>query len=693
MLNLARQLCGMVLAFFCGVNGALWASANAADRHLLEEIVVTATRLPALASKLPVAVSVISQDEIQLGRQQLGLDESLARVPGLFFQNRYNFAQDLRISIRGFGARANFGIRGIRIFVDDIPLTLPDGQSGVDALDLGTAQQIEVIRGPYSAVYGASTGGVINIRSEDGPDQPTISGRVNVGAYDYRQWQIKAGGQHGSLNWLANGSATELGGYRDHAALESDLFNAKLFYDFDADTRLTLVVNAVDSPLADDPGGLNAGEVIEDRRQAAPRNVAFNAGEALEQQTVGLSFRTQFSAHHGLMLRTYHVSREFSNRLPFDVNSNGQGGSVDLDRRFSGLGGNYSWTPAGGAPGLKTLVIGFDYDALRDHRRRFANDLGVLGALTTDQDEDVTARGLYAQAVFSLPQAVELTLGARYDKLKYEIGNRLDAESGSGDINFKAFSPLAGLSWAVSEGLNVYANVSESFDSPATTELANPVGPSGFNANLDPQTATNYEIGLKGLAHEKIRYELALFHINVKDALVPFELAGSGQTFFENAGRSTHRGLEATTTFQLADGLTGTLSYTWSDFSFDEFSDSNGTSFDGNRIPGIPQHLIFAELNWRHDTGFYAVADVVFAGEFYADNANSTGTESSAVMNLRAGWEIEAESWSFAPFIGINNLLAEKYFSNVRLNASFGRYWEPAPERNLYAGARLSWRF
>ena len=223
----------------------------------LEEIAVFATRIPSKISDLPFAVSRVDRDHIQLARQQLGLDEALATIPGLFFQNRYNFAQDLRIAIRGFGARANFGIRGIRIIADDIPLTLPDGQGSVDAIDLGSAEQIEVIRGPFSAVYGAASGGVINIRTEDGPETPFIAGRLNLGSYGYRQIQAKAGGDNGPWNGLVNVSSTRLDGYRDHSEYRSDLLNSKFRYQFNEGSRLTFIVSAVDQPEAQ-AGGSHA---------------------------------------------------------------------------------------------------------------------------------------------------------------------------------------------------------------------------------------------------------------------------------------------------------------------------------------------------------------------------------------------------------------------------------------------------
>ena len=564
----------------------------------LEEIVVTATRIPTDLVSLPLAVGSVGRDEIQRGRKQLGLDEALVAVPGLFFQNRYNFAQDLRIAIRGFGARANFGIRGIRIFADDIPLTLPDGQGSVDAIDLGSAQQIDVIRGPFSAVYGSASGGVINIRTEDGPDTPFISGRLNLGSYDYRQGQLKAGGQEGKLNWLANFSATKLDGYRDHANYKSRLFNSKFRYDFDENASLTVVANAVDSPTADDPGGLNAREVSEDRRQAAPRNLLYNAGEALDQQTLGLAFRKKIGSNQELMLRNYYVWRDFSNRLPFDVNSNGQGGSVDLDRRFAGLGGSYGWTSTIGGHG-NHFIVGLDYDAQRDHRRRYANNQGVIGDLTTNQDEDVTTTGLYIQDVLDLTASAALTLGGRFDDVDYKVSDRTDG-SGSGQRSFNEFSPMAGVNWSVREAVNLYGNISSSFDPPATTELANPDGPTGFNQSLESQTASNYEIGVKGLISGRLRYELALFHIDVKDEIVPYELEGSGQSFFQNAGKSTHDGLEAAVSVELAPGLMGTATYTWSDFTFDEFQGVSGEVYDGNRIPGVPEQLFNLDLAWSH---------------------------------------------------------------------------------------------
>jgi iron complex outermembrane receptor protein len=562
---------------------------------------------------------------------------------------------------------------------------------------------VEVIRGPFSAVYGSASGGVIHIRTEDGPERPQLSARLDTGSYGFSQWQAKAGGEvgdqlgdqvgdnRGRLNWLANLSSTELHGYRQQSKYQSDLFNSKFRYDFDGLASLTVVLNAVDSPYADDPGGLTAAEAAADRRQAAPRNVQFAAGEALDQQTLGLTFNKDFGTGRDLLLRTYYQGRDFINRQPFDINSNGQGGSVDLQRHFAGFGAQYGWAAHWGGRGSR-LIVGFDYDAQRDHRRRFVNLEGVTGALTTNQDEDVTTAALFVQDVLALGESLSLTVGGRFDDVEYRVTDRTGAP-GSGQRGFTEFSPMIGASWALRETLRLYGNVSTSFDPPATTELANPYGPTGFNPDLDSQTATNVEAGVKGLVADRVRYEVALFHIDVQDEIVPYELGGSGQSFFRNAGSSTHRGLEASLVLELLPGLTGSASYTWSDFTFDAFRDPGGGVFDGNRIPGIPEHLFQAALEWSHDAGFFAGLDLLYAGSFFADNANAVETGDYRVADLRGGYRWQADRWRLEPFAGVSNLLDEQYMTNIRLNAAFGRYYEPAPERNLHVGVLLSYGF
>jgi len=465
-----------------------------------------------------------------------------------------------------------------------------------------------------------------------------------------------------------------------------------LRYDFDDTSSITLVANVTDSPRGQDPGALTAAEVLLDRRQAAPRNVEFGADESVKQQKLGLVWRKSINEANAVLLRAYGIHRDFQNLLPFDVNSNGQGGSVDLHRKVAGAGGHWSWHKSLGAAGDNRFVAGFDVDEQRDLRRRFVNDYGLVGMLTTNQDEDVSSRSLFVEDVWAISPQVTLTGGARFDDMQYRVTDHT-AGNGSGELSFHQFSPMLSLAWSQSAQLNVYGNLSTSFDPPAITELANPNGPSGFNQDLGPQTASNYEIGAKGRIAGRVRYELALFHIDVKDEIVPFELGGSGQAFYRNAGQSTHKGVEAGVTVELIPGLTGSAAYTWSDFLFKTFSEPGGKVYDGNRIPGVPQHQLHLDLTWHPASGFFAGWDLLYVDAFFADNANAVKTDSYLVSNLRAGYRWSLNHWEFQPFAGVNNLFGEHYMSNVRINAAFGRYYEPAPERNIYAGVELRYGF
>ena len=245
----------------------------------------------------------------------------------------------------------------------------------------------------------------------------------------------------------------------------------------------------------------------------------------------------------------------------------------------------------------------------------------------------------------------------------------------------------------MSQSLRIYGNVSTSFDPPATVELANPYGPTGFNPDIDSQSATNYEVGMKGRIGSRLRYDLAAFHIDVRDEIVPFELEGSGQSFYRNAGRSTHDGLEAMMVVEIASGMTASAAYTWSDFTFDEFNEGRTAVFNGNRIPGIPEHLLNIAVDWTLPSDFYLGWDLLYAGHFFADNANRVETGYYLVSNIRGGFRWQAGAWRIEPFAGVSNLFDERYMANIRLNAAFGRYYEPAPERNVYGGVLLSYTF
>ena len=661
--------------------------AVAAAENGLGPITITATRVEKDLDKIPAAVSTVGRDDIQLGTEQLGLDESLAGVPGLFMTNRYNFAQDLRVSIRGFGARSSFGIRGVKIIVDGIPETLPDGQGSVDGIDLGSAERITVLRGPSSSLYGNASGGAILVESEKGPVVPFASGRATVGDFGFTNLQLKTGGEAGRLNYLANLSDTSTDGYREHSEYENTQLNGRFEYAFEGGSTLLTTLHHTDQPLANDPGGLTVEEAALDPSQARDRNVEFDAGEALEQTRLGLLYRTGFGADSDFEARVYNTRRDFSNKLPFET-----GGAVALDRDFNGAG--LKWTQRGELAGQRNrLLLGIDYDRQDDDRRRFDNLTGTIGALTFDQNELVTSTGVYLQNETLITDGSEITVGLRYDDIAFDVDdNYLVDGDDSGKVDFDNLSPMVGVSYDLISGARLYATISTAFETPTTTEFANPDG-GGFNQSLRPQESTNYEVGIRTRSGVQ-RFELALFHITVDNELTPYELPSQpGRTFYENAGASTRDGVELSYTRQLLRELEFTASYTYSDFVFDRFTDADGNVYDGNQIPGVPQHLAYFDLSWFGESGYFAKFDLAYTGELYADNANETSIDSSQVSNLRLGYVGLYRELEVSPFLGVNNLTDESYNNNIRINAFGGRYYEPAPERNAYVGISLRANF
>ncbi len=659
----------------------------------IEEMIVSSSRTEQSLLDIPSAVAIVGQDDIQLGRQQLGLDESLNRVPGVFSQNRYNFTQDLRISIRGFGARANFGIRGIKMYVDDIPSTLADGQSGVDDVDLGSASRIEVIRGPSSALYGSSSGGVISMYTEDGPETPFVEAGISFGEYDQQKYQFKTGGQYERINYLFNVSHLTMDGYRDNSEVEHSLLNSKIRFDIDDTSSLTMIINAADSPTANDAGGVTTADIAADRRQAQARNLSSNAGEEFDQQKLGFVYQKSFGEKHDLTLRNYYLWRDFQTFLPIGTHIPfvADDGVVEFDRFFYGGGAKYSYTDElFGRP--NRFTIGFDLDKQEDDRQRFLNNAGVKGALSFDQLEEAEAFGIYFRNEFSILDNLQFTLGGRYDSLDMTVDDRFLANADqSSELSFNEFNPTVGLSWEPVENVHLYSNYASSFETPTFTELANPARDGGFNVdlggfnNVTAQTADSFEIGMKLTSFDNVYIDLAAYTMQVDDEISNVSTTGS-RGVFTNAD-TDRKGIEISLIADLFEGLQLTAAYTYSDFEFDKVA--SDPALEGNNLPGLPEHQFYTELAYRHSSGFYAIWDLLYIDDFFANNANTTVNSSSVVANIRAGYQANVGNWRISPYLGINNMFDEKYNSNVRINGFGGRLFEPAPDLNLYGGITL----
>lgn len=646
-------------------------------------IVVTAPRLPRDLHRTSSAVAVVDEKHIQQARQGLQLDESLNRVPGVLAQNRYNFAQNLRLSIRGFGARAPFGIRGIRILVDGFPETLPDGQSQVDGIDLESAEHIEVIRGPSSALYGNAAGGVIQVRTAEPPAEPYGELRASAGSHDF--WRLGARGGGRSGPWGSHVSAWRLGygGYRQQSRTRKEMLNTKLHYDLDGMRSLNAVLTALDQPFGQDPGGLTREEVNTDRRRAAPNALALNAGQAVRQQRLGFAYRDVGTLAGELSARAFYTRRDFRQQLPFPGPS-----LIQFERDFFGAGVQYTDAAPHG-PRPMRYVVGAEAARQRDDRQRFLVDGGgnLIGQ-TQDALETATASGVYGQTDVALTPRLDLTLGARYDRVRFAIDDRFTPDSAaSGRRAFDELSLALGMGFQRRSAHRVYLNAGSSFETPTFTEFTDPTRPEqGFDPALRPQQALNFELGAKGFLDERARYECVLFAVRTRNEIVQ---VATDPNRFANAARTRRAGLEAGLEYFMTPALSVSGAYTWAHYRFREFTAAAGEDLSGKRLPGLPKHALYAELAWRGPGGAYAMLDALALSRVYADNANREPVAGYGVVNLRVGERRKRGGMEVEIFAAVNNLADKRYFSNVRVNAAGGRFFEPAPERNLYAGVRV----
>ena len=650
----------------------------------IEEIIVEATRIPLSVFKAPFAIDRVERQHIVRAQPQLGLDESLSSIPGLVLQNRFNFAQDLRISIRGFGARANFGIRGVKILVDGIPATLADGQGGIDSIDLASIGSIEVLRGPSSSLYGNASGGVIRIESNFDSSDSGIEARLAMGDHGYRKNQVLINGKsnHHQLSYIASASLLDIGGYREHSEHKNRLFNARMRYRFEDSSSLKLAINHSDQPLANDPGGVNLATLLDDRTAARDQNIALDAGEALEQTRIGLIYTRNIGNNGEVTLRNYHVWRDFKGRIPIASN-----GVIEINRYYSG--GGIMYQHKGNLTDKESVsIIGADFDYQDDDRKRFENINGLSGNQVLDQREKVTSSAFYLQNQLQLNDRWLLSSGLRFDEISFTVDDYQADNSGKRTLN--QLSPMLATSFTINHQLSIYANISTAFETPTTTELAL-VNSTGLNTQLAPQEASSYELGIKG-SYQGHQYTASLFSIDVDQEIIALE-DNLGRDIFINAGQSSRRGIELSLKSQLSETFSSSLAYTYSDFSYKTFVDKNNNDFSHNKLPGLPQDSLHVAINYQNQSGLFASLETLYIGRYMLNNSNSVSMDSSLVTDLRGGYKLTVDDWNIEPFIGISNLFNEVYSANARINAFGGRFYESGPDRNLYAGLSIRHNF
>lgn len=660
-------------------------AAPAAPTTELAPVIVHAFRLDQDTIAIPAAVDVLDGDVITQGREKAQLDNALNRVPGVYANNGSNFAQNLRVSIRGFGARSAFGVRGVRVIEDGIPETLVDGQAQTDVVDLGAIQRVEVLRGPFSALHGNATGGVIDITTLSPDDGPQDVAELTGGANGYHRESVASARRVGAWGYAATASRFSQTGYREHSSVVKNQFTGKLARDVGRDGELMLVTRLLHAPNTQDPGGVTRATAEDDRHAARDANLAYDTRQTASQETVGLRFTDRLNAHQKYRLSGFYTHRDFIQYLPFGTTSGG--GVVAYQRDFFGASGQTTRRDTWFGHDNR-LVIGIESRAQRDDRQRYNNDFGSKGIQRLQQDENAANLALFAQNEFAITPDLKLTTGARYDWLNFDIDDAFIADGDqSGRRHYRRLSANAGASYAWAHRQHVYFNIANAFEAPTFTEFANPNGQGGFNPQLGPQKAVNYEIGARGEIGSRGTYQLDVFRVDVRDSLVAFEERG-GRTFYQNSGRSRRQGIESKLSLSLGHHVSTTLAYTATSYEYRHYVDADGNDYSGNRLPGIPQQTAFASLRWAENDIGYAALDAHWTGSIQADDANTVRVAPHAVLNARLGKRIPAGDDELTVYAGIDNLTDETYFDNIRINTYGGRYFEPAPSRTVYAGLR-----
>jgi iron complex outermembrane receptor protein len=660
---------------------------------------------------LPFAISTVASDSLRPGQRKTSLDETLLLLPGVTVSKRDNPSQDPRIAIRGFGARSAFGVRGVRILRDGMPLTLPDGQTPVDFIDLEMVSGVEVIRGSASALYGNAAGGVIDLQSAPYPTAPiSVQARAFGGSNGLRRWVGSAGGSSGRMRYQGHLGRTTQDGFRDYASQEITTASGRVSLDAGG-TEYTIQALYFDEPLADDPGALTREQFDDDPEMADPFWVTRRVRKEVSQGQVGLSARRPVGSGGGEITATVYGGW----RDLFNVRPSNPPGAITIDR--VSYGASIRGTASVRALGVEhRLSAGVDAQAVDDDRMQRGNCVALdapqrgcpqealdagreIGDVMLDQTEKVSSVGPFVRDEIVLGERWRLILGARADYVKFEVADRFITETNaddSGERTLRAVSPMAGVVARLGLAHALYANVSTAFETPTMTELSvQPDGSAGLNRSLDPQRATTLELGLKGILLDRVRYDVAGFATSVKDELIRFEVPEiPGRQYFRNAGRTERLGVEVG-----AIALVGPLevggAYSYSSFEFDEYELTTGgvtTDFAGKRIPGIPAHQLQASVtgNLRRDFGnLFATVEGQLQSSAFANDTNTVKSPGYEVMNVRVGGTaILGRPWLSAA-LGVQNLFDRRYVSHVNINANAAKYFEPAPGRSVYVGVTV----
>jgi iron complex outermembrane receptor protein len=715
MLALAGRLVARrspLIALCRRAGAALAAACAAAGAHSqpvqLDPLVVTATRSESRAFDVPASVDTIDAAAIRNAQPLVNLSETLVRVPGVVALNRQNYAQDLQVSSRGFGARSTFGVRGVRLYQDDIPATMPDGQGQTGSFSLLSARRIEVLRGPFSALYGNASGGVIAVFTEEGGEPPLAEVVASAGSFDMWTAGVKLSGRAGAGRYVAAASRFRTDGFREHSAALRDLVNAKATFDVAGATKITLVASQQAQPDTQDPLGLTRAQWEANPRQVDPAALQFDTRKTIHQLQGGAAIEHRLNAQTTLRATAYDGHRIVRQYLALSgVGATSSGGVTDLDRDFGGVDARAVWRGAlAGRP--LALTIGGAWDRQAERRRGFVNDNGDLGALRRDEDDVVTAVAGYAQAQWALLPRWELTLGARANDVRFRSTDYFVTAQNPDDSGARSFSrttPVAALMFHATDELNLYASYGEGFETPTFAELAYRPGGSGLNLALDAATSRAFEIGAKLLAGRSHRVNAAAFVTRTNDEIV-VDAATGGRTTFKNAGRTRRHGAELAWDADYGGGWTShvALTYLSAEFADDFVSGSPPVPVSaGAKLPGVPATSAFGELEYAPPAlpGLTLGAEVQHEGRIHVNDRNSDAAPAYTIGSLRASYVRTIGTRSAALpadltmtlYARVNNVTDRNYAGSVIVGDTNGRYFEPAPGRTWNAGIAFNARF
>jgi iron complex outermembrane receptor protein len=666
----------------------------------LDEIVVSASGYEQKIMDTAASINLVTINQIQNGQARDNLSEPLNRVPGIFALNRQNYAQDLQISSRGFGANSTFGTRGIRLIVDNIPGTVADGQGQISHIDLPSTDRIEVMRGPFSVLYGNSSGGVIRVFTQDGGPKTEVQPYFEVGSYGQRRAGLKASGKSDVLGYVIDAGQFHTNGYRDQSAADRRNANAKLSFMGGPDTRITLIANNV-SLRAEDPLGLNINQLISNPKQAGTNAISKNTRKSVDQTQTGASIDFRINANNNLLFTPYLGQRRTIQFASANV--------IDLERSFYGVDGK--WTHQNKLFDIPiSLVSGISMNENDDHRRTYTNTGGIaVFDSTSSQNYAMSAKNFdqYLQADLRITERLVFNTGIRNSQTTLSSNTNNTLTTSVGSNAYRAMTHMASLQYYLTEITNVHLSYGSSFDTPTLNQvLYNSDGTGSScttvcsNFGLLAAKTKQVELGLKSKVSPGIQTNVALFNADTSDDIV-IGTSNSGKTAFTNAPRTNRQGIEGGAQFKLPYHLEANIAYTWLNATVKEsYTYYNGTTaytvLSGNRIPGVPNQGLFAELLWvKPNKSMETAIEGRVNGSMAVNDRNSDYMAPGyAVMNIRGVLRQEfAGGWSFSQFFRINNVLDRSYVGSVIVNQSSSQYYEPAPTRNWMIGAKASYQF